>query len=118
MATRPGKPSISSRMRASYFTVPTMPTFSPKYRSSPRMSFSIAMAFSCNSFSRGQHGAPLLAGQRLDVHRLEEVDTHHLGDAPRISAVASCSAAAPSERLSCAGSRYRSPGGWPWRDLR
>ena len=42
-------PSVSSRMRCSKATAPITPTFSPKLRKSPRISFSIARAFSCNS---------------------------------------------------------------------
>src|SRR5262249_33569546 len=36
-------------MRASNFTVPTMPTLRPKLRKVPRRSFSIAIAFDCSS---------------------------------------------------------------------
>ena len=44
-----GKFSTSSLMRASNFTVPTMPTLRPKLRKVPRRSLSMAIAFDCNS---------------------------------------------------------------------
>ncbi|MBC9033939.1 hypothetical protein IAG41_16235 [Sphingomonas sp. JC676] len=37
-----------------------------------------------NQLARGQQHPLLLARQSLDVHRLEQADTHHLGDAARI----------------------------------
>jgi hypothetical protein len=44
-----GKFSISSLMRASNFAVPPMPTLRPKLHKVPRRSFSMAIAFDCNS---------------------------------------------------------------------
>ena len=48
VATKSGRFSTSSLMRASNFTVPTMPTLRPKLRKVPRRSFSMAIAFDCN----------------------------------------------------------------------
>ena len=45
-----GIPSTSSRIRPSNLTTPAAPTLSPKLRSRPRISFSMAIAFSCSSF--------------------------------------------------------------------
>lgn len=49
ISTNSGTTSTSSRMRASKPSFPTMPTRRPKLRSKPRMSFSMAIAFSCSS---------------------------------------------------------------------
>jgi len=48
-AAKSGKVSTSSWMRASNFTLPTIPTLRAKLRKVPRRSFSIAIALDCRS---------------------------------------------------------------------
>ena len=82
-----GSPATSSRIRSSNLTLPMIPTLSPKLRSRPRMSFSMAMAFSCNNLRAVSRARSVLAGQRLHMHGSEQVDAHHLSDAASIVAV-------------------------------
>ncbi|GEO16115.1 hypothetical protein MAE02_38110 [Microvirga aerophila] len=44
--------------------------------------------FLLQELAGGQQRPPLLAGERLDVHRAKEIDPHHLSDAAGIIAVA------------------------------
>jgi len=78
-----GMPSTSSRILSSNLVEPTTPTLSPKLRSRPRMSFSMAMAFSCSSLR-----AVNKARRFWLVSRPEKVDAHHLRDAARVIAIA------------------------------
>ncbi len=50
ISANPGTPSTRSWIRCSKPTTPTIPTFSPKLRNKPRISFSIARAFSWSIF--------------------------------------------------------------------
>ena len=82
-------------MRTSNFAVPTMPTLRPKLRKVPRRSFSMAIAFDCNSLRwvslherrRGLVYGLLRFGNRLDrVLGLMsgEVDAHCFGGRNRL----------------------------------
>ena len=51
------------------------------------MSFSIAIAFSCSSLRAVSRARRCWLVDGLDVHRPEQVDPHHLGDAAGIVAV-------------------------------
>src|SRR5262249_47416612 len=72
-------------MRASNLTVPTMPTLRPKLRKVPRRSFSMAMAFDCNSLRWVSSIRSFWL--RLYMHRAIHSHPHHLSDAARIIAV-------------------------------
>ena len=65
----------------------------------------------------GQQYPPLLTGERFHMHRPEQVDPHHLGDAPGIIPVSSCSLEL-SGRPWCDASRCTPQAGLLWRARR
>src|SRR3979411_2095549 len=68
-----GTPSTRSWIRCSKPTTPTIPTFSPKLRNKPRISFSIARAFSWSIFRAARSALRF---------------SHHLRDPARVVAIA------------------------------
>lgn len=86
MSRNSGMSLERSRMRSANLPAPTMPTLRPKLRNKPRMSFSMAMALFLKQLAGRQQRPALLARQRLDMHRPEQVNPHHLGDAAGIVA--------------------------------
>src|SRR5438874_1049204 len=81
-------PSTSSRVRVSNLDAPMGPTLSPKFRSRPRISLIDSERLFLQQLACRQQGAALLAGQRLYVHRPEQVDAHHLRNAACVIPVA------------------------------
>ena len=82
-----GSPATSSRIRSSNLTFPMTPTLRPKLRSRPRISFSMAMAFSCNNLRAVSRVRRCWLAKRLHMNGPEQVDAHHLSNATSIVAV-------------------------------
>ena len=73
-------------MRASNFTVPTMPTLRPKLRKVPRRSLSMAVALDCSSL-RWVRSIRSFWLRNVFTCTRRQSPPHHLGHAARIVAV-------------------------------
>ena len=83
-----GTPSTRSWIRCSKPTTPTIPTFSPKLRNKPRISFSIARAFSWSIFRAARSALRFWLASVLTCTGRNKPNSHHLRDPARVVAIA------------------------------
>ena len=102
MAASRGKPSTSSRtgLESARADHAHLEAEVPQRASQVRLDVEQLLL---QQLAAGQQHPPLLAGQRLHVHRLEQADPHHLGDPAGVVAVALVDLLSLNQRLHVPG---------------